>query len=127
MHGIGHGLLATLARFDLLVASREDLAADGATPDAQLDAMRRRLGHGPVLVLTAGRGGAWVDVAGERAQLSVPHLVEGASSVGAGDILAALLLAGGWPRPATPADLRSRVELAMRGVADVLAERLAQA
>jgi len=121
LRSIGPGPLAVLAGFDLLVASLEDLRADGASPDEQLDAMRRALGPGPALVLTAGSAGAWIDVAGERAHLPVPRPVEGASSVGAGDVFAGLLLASGWPRPATPASVQSRVELAMRGVADLLA------
>src|SRR5206468_3092139 len=115
-------LTQALRRFDLLIASCEDLEANGATPDEQLDATRRTMGPRPVLVLTEGRAGAWVDVNGERGHLPVPHVVEGVSSVGAGDILAALLLSDGSLRPATAADLRSRVELAMRGVADLLAE-----
>jgi sugar/nucleoside kinase (ribokinase family) len=124
---IGPGLLATLAGFDLLVASREDLAADGSRPAEQINALRHATGLGPVLVLTDGIAGAWIDAGGERTHLPVPRVLEGAPTVGAGDILAALLLTGGWPRPVTAAEVRSRVQAAMRAVADLLTERLAQA
>jgi sugar/nucleoside kinase (ribokinase family) len=126
VRSIGPGLLAALAGFDLLVASSEDLGADGATPDEQLDATRRAVGTGPVLVLTAGSAGAWIDVTGERAHLPVARQVEGASSIGAGDVLTGLLLASEWPRPATAASVQSGVEVAMGGVADLLAGRQAQ-
>jgi sugar/nucleoside kinase (ribokinase family) len=123
LRSIGSSLLASLAAFDLLVASREDLAADGPAPDDQLNALRRTLGQGPALVLTAGSDGAWIDVAGEWAHLPVPQPVEGAATVGAGDVFAGLLLAAAWQRPATAASFQSRVELAMREVADLLAGR----
>jgi len=50
-------------------------------------------------------------------------VVEGVPTVGAGDIFAAVMLAGGWPRPASAEFVRERAEGAMRVVADVLEER----
>jgi sugar/nucleoside kinase (ribokinase family) len=117
-----------LSRLDLVVASREDLAADGSQPADLLDALRRVVGVGPALVLTDGSQGAWIDVGSTtsretRIHLPVRRLIEGVSTVGAGDILAAFMLTTGWPRPAAPDFVRQRAELAMRVVADVLEER----
>jgi sugar/nucleoside kinase (ribokinase family) len=116
-----------LAEFEVLIASREDLAAEGPAPMAQLDALRSGFGDQPALVLTDGPNGAWVDVAGARLQLPVPLVVDGVSTVGAGDILAAFLLAAPWPRPASRGFVRSRAEQAMQVVAEVLEERQARA
>lgn len=114
-------VVAALRGFDLLVASREDLAAEGGTPDTQLDALRAAFGAAPALVLTDGVAGAWLDLAGARWHEPVPRVVEG-STVGAGDMLAALL-AVAWPQPAEPVAVRRRTAVAMRAVADRLAAR----
>lgn len=114
-------VVAALRSCALLVASREDLAGDGGAPDGQLDALRAAVGPHPALVLTDGIGGAWLDLAGARWHEPVPRVVAG-STVGAGDMLAALL-AVDWPRPAEPAAVRRLLAAAMRAVADRLAPR----
>jgi hypothetical protein len=119
LSALAPGLVAALSGFDALVASREDLAAEGSDPKGQLVALRRRFGPRPALVVTDGPNGVWT----EAEHLSVPRLVSGVSSVGAGDVFAAFLLAPDWPRPATASVVRERAERAMRVVADALAER----
>jgi hypothetical protein len=119
-----------LSAFDLLVASREDLLAVEGDPPKQLSAMRRAFGPRPTLVVTDGPGGVWMDVSttdtpGEPLHLPVPRRVEGASSVGAGDVLTAFMLRGEWHRPPSVDLLRPRLASAMRVVAEVLEERLA--
>jgi sugar/nucleoside kinase (ribokinase family) len=114
-------LVALLGQFDLLVASREDLLAEATQPSDQLVALRRCFGPRPELVVTDGVRGAW----NEREHLLVPTRVEGVPSVGAGDIFAAFMLAGGWPRPASATFLRKRTEMAMSVVVEVLEERRA--
>jgi sugar/nucleoside kinase (ribokinase family) len=114
-------LVAVLGQLDLLVASCEDLLAEATQPSDQLVALRRRFGERPELVVTDGVRGAW----NEREHLPAPWRVDGVPSVGAGDIFAAFMLAGGWPRPASTAFLRQRAELAMSVVAEVLEERRA--
>jgi sugar/nucleoside kinase (ribokinase family) len=109
---------AALRGFDLVVVSREDLAADGPDPAAQLDTLRQALGDGPAIVLTDGTAGAWLEHRG-RWHAEVPRVVEG-GTVGAGDMLAALL-AVDWPRLADTESLRRRMADAMRAVADRLA------
>jgi sugar/nucleoside kinase (ribokinase family) len=112
-------LVAELRRFDLLVASREDLRGEAAEPSDQLTALRRVFGPRPQLVVTDGVAGAWM----EREHLPVPRRVDGVPSVGAGDVFAAFMLAGGWPMPAPAGFARHRAEDAMRVVAEVLEER----
>lgn len=80
-----------LDHLDALVASEEDLAAVGADPVAQLVTLRRQVGDRPLLVVTTGADGAWVDDGSGRHHLPAPHFVKGISTVGAGDVLAALL------------------------------------
>jgi sugar/nucleoside kinase (ribokinase family) len=111
------GLVDALSRFDLLVASREDLAAEGSEPRDQLAALRRRFGSNPDLVLTDGVQGVWT----EREHLPVPRTVIGVSTVGAGDILTAFMTA--WSTDPTR-NLADRARDAMRVVAEVLEERL---
>ena len=115
------GLAAALSRFDLLVASREDLAGEAAEAPDQLAALRRTVGPAPALVVTDGARGVWI----EGEQIPVPRLVEGVPSIGAGDVFAAFMLAGGWPKPVGAAFLRDRARDAMMIVADVLEERRA--
>lgn len=119
LSGLAAGLVGALSRFDLLVASREDLMGEAAEPWDQLVALRARVGPRPALVVTDGVNGAWI----EDEHLRAPRVVEGVPSVGAGDIFAAFMLAEAWPRPAAGGFLRHRVEDAMLVVAEVLEER----
>jgi sugar/nucleoside kinase (ribokinase family) len=119
LSGLPSGLAAALSEFDLLVASREDLVGEATEPPDQLAALRRAVGPGPALVVTDGVRGVWIE--GEH--LPVPRLVEGVSSIGAGDVFAAFMLAGGWPKVAGANFLRQRVEASMLAVAEVLEER----
>jgi sugar/nucleoside kinase (ribokinase family) len=112
-------LVAALSRFDLLVASREDLVGEAAEPPDQLAALRRLVGPHPALVVTDEVNGVWI----EEGHLPAPRVVEGVSSVGAGDVFAASMLVGAWPRPAAAGFVRDRAEAAMLAVAEVLAER----
>lgn len=114
-------LVAELSGFELLVASREDLRGEAAEPSAQLAALRRVFGPRPALVVTDGVAGVWM----EGVHLPVPRRVDGVPSVGAGDVLTAFMLAGGWPVPVPAGFARRRAEDAMRVVADVLEERRA--
>jgi len=111
-------LATTLSEFDLLVASREDLAGEAAEPRDQLASLRRLVGSRPVLVVTDGINGLWI----EHEKLPAPRVVEGISSVGAGDVFAAFLLAG-WPKAAGAEFLRDRARVAMLTVVEVLEER----
>jgi sugar/nucleoside kinase (ribokinase family) len=110
------GLVKALSGFDILVASREDLAGEASEPRVQLAALRRRFGSKPDLVVTDGVHGVWT----EREHLPVPRTVIGVSTVGAGDILAAFMTA--WSSVPT-STLSGRVRDAMRVVAEVLEER----
>lgn len=90
-------LLAALRPLDAVVASREDLLAVGTDPQDQLAALRSALGAGPLIVVTGGPEGAWLDGPTEAQRprhLPAPWRVEGVPTVGAGDALAALLAAG---------------------------------
>ena len=117
-------LRGLLGRLDVVVASREALSAEADLPSDQLPALRAVLGGKPVLVVTGGADGLWLDLPGHGVgaalHVQVPWRVEGAATVGAGDILAAFLTmgakdpVGGW---------RAHVERAMRVVAEVLEER----
>jgi sugar/nucleoside kinase (ribokinase family) len=124
--GLRPELVEALAQFDLLVASREDLLAEADAPVDQLAALRRVFGPSPALVVTDGADGMWLDMAlvgaypGLRRHLAVPWRVEAASTVGAGDILAAFLAM--LPRE-TPTSNDHRAEDAMRVVAEVLEQR----
>jgi sugar/nucleoside kinase (ribokinase family) len=84
-----------LASCDALIVSTEDLAMGDADPHDQLDALRATFGRGPVLALTAGIGGVWIDLPGDggRHHLPVPRVVHGVATVGAGDAFAAVFVA----------------------------------
>jgi sugar/nucleoside kinase (ribokinase family) len=110
-----------LSGMDVLIASREDLAADGDHPAAQLDALRSALGPRPVLAVTDSVDGVWLD-AQDRWHVPLARRVD-APSVGAGDMFAALLVGAGWPAEPDREFLSRRVEEAMRGVAEQLAGR----
>ncbi|HLE88907.1 MAG TPA: PfkB family carbohydrate kinase [Candidatus Limnocylindria bacterium] len=85
-------LLAALDHLDAMVASEEDLAAVGADPVAQLVTLRRQVGDRPLLVVTTGADGAWVDDGPRgRHHLPAPRSLEGIATVGAGDAFAGLL------------------------------------
>lgn len=114
-------LRAALSDLDLLVASRQDLRADGDDPERQLRAMRRTFGDRALLVVTDAGNGAWIAWGRHARRVAVPRLVEGASSVGAGDIFAAFLLARG--KAHLPESVIRNVEEAMGVVAQVLEER----
>lgn len=121
-------VIEALGALELLVASREDLLAEGADPRGQLRALRHAVGPGPTLVVTDGADGAWIDVptptrVADPIHVAVPRRVEGVSSVGAGDVLTAFILTGDWPGPVTTSFLVSRTRLAMAVVIDVLEER----
>lgn len=111
-----------LSGMDVLIASREDLLAEDDAPPRQLDALRGAFGPGPALVLTDAAKGAWLDAGGERWQQPVPRRV-GASTVGAGDMFAALLVSPGWPEVADREFLSRRADSAMRSVSDLLSRR----
>jgi sugar/nucleoside kinase (ribokinase family) len=118
----------TLRGFDLLVASREDLLAEGGEPPDQLLTMRRAFGPQPTLVVTDGPGGAWIDAPtpggqAEPMHLPAPRRVDGVPTIGAGDVFTAFMLRGKWRRAGPVSFVRHRAELAMRIVADVLEER----
>jgi hypothetical protein len=84
-----------LAQCDLLAASTEDLTAEAPTPAAQLAALRGTFGPGPLLLLTGGSEGAWLqEPTGALHRIRPPRIVEGVPDVGAGDAFAALLLDG---------------------------------
>lgn len=86
-------LWRVFATGDAVVVSTEDLVADPGDPFTQAAAVRRRLGPGPVLVLTLGADGYLLDdPAADRVVASVPHhVVEGVPAVGAGDTFGAAL------------------------------------
>lgn len=119
-------LLEALRAFDLLVASREDLVAESVNPWDQLTNMRTAFGRRPVLVVTDSADGLWLDVAGvrpdldQREHLAVPWRVDGAPTVGAGDILAAHLVTHSRN---PPQGWRAHAERAMQMVAEALEER----
>jgi sugar/nucleoside kinase (ribokinase family) len=119
-------LLGALATMDLLVASREDLVAAAPTPFEHLTVLRETLGRTPILVVTDGADGLWIDHPGVRADLDwrthlpAPWVVDGPPMVGAGDILAAFLMVRGR----SPQDgWRAHAERAMRVVAEELEGR----
>jgi sugar/nucleoside kinase (ribokinase family) len=118
-------LVAALRKLDVLVASRDDLLADADEPHRQLHALRARFGPRPILVVTDGADGLWLDAPGKRPasdwreHLSVPFVVDDPAAVGAGDILAAhLAMRGG-----RDGDWRDQVRQSMQAVAETLAAR----
>jgi len=125
-------LVDALAACTLIVASNEDLRAVASTPVQQLEAVRRRIGPAPSLVVTDGAQGSWVShggggSAGEPVHVPVPRRVDGVDTTGAGDIFTAFMLARGDGDLIVPATLIDRARRAAGVVADVLAERAAGA
>ena len=108
---------AWVARVDVVLASREDLAADGSDPADQLRALRSACGPRPALVITLGADGYLVDLPGLGARRRpAARAVRPSTSVGAGDAFAALLAAamGGG------ASVSAAAESAAEGVAAFL-------
>jgi sugar/nucleoside kinase (ribokinase family) len=92
LRALAADLVAELRQMNALVASVEDLVAEGLTPDEQLDALRGLAGPIPALIITNGPRGARLDLPdGERLDLAAPRQLSGARTVGAGDAFAALL------------------------------------
>jgi sugar/nucleoside kinase (ribokinase family) len=86
-------LVTRLQELDILIASREDLLAEGETPNAQLDALRSVIGPRPMLVVTEGIAGAWIDAGAGRLHVDVTEPITRVTTVGAGDAYAAVLAA----------------------------------
>lgn len=86
-------LAARLEELDILIASREDLLAEGETPNAQLDVLRSVIGPRPMLVVTEGIAGAWIDAGAGRLHVDVAEPITRVLTVGAGDAYAAVLAA----------------------------------
>lgn len=130
LESLGNQVASGLAAMDLLVVSREDLA-NVADPWQQLDELRHRFGDRPVLVLTDGGNGAWIDDRrmrplrggewSERWHQPVPRRVDHVATVGAGDVLAGLLAVQLWPSYLP--DLRPLIVTAMDRVAELLEAR----
>lgn len=118
-------LVGALARFGVLVASREDLLAADERPVQQLRALRLRFGPGPILIVTDGPEGLWLDDGSPAPRhLPAPWRVDGVPMVGAGDAFTALFVAGLAHRAVPTADdLDTLATEAMRGVAEMLEAR----
>jgi sugar/nucleoside kinase (ribokinase family) len=125
-------LVEALASLEVLVASREDLAAAADVPQQQIQMLRRRVGPRPVLIVTDGPEGIWIDWAHRQPEhLAVPWRVDDVPTVGAGDAFAALYVArlAGAGLPVDPlrfdprGDRHEAAHYAMRGVAEMLESR----
>jgi sugar/nucleoside kinase (ribokinase family) len=114
-------LLEALGALDLVIGSREDLRADGRDALSQLQVLRATLGDRPLLVVTDGAHGAWLDDGSGPRRLPLRDGVEGVSTIGAGDMFAAfMLLALAGSAAADPA---AAAHSAMDAVAAVLRSR----
>lgn len=115
-------LSKALGELDALVVSDEDLAANGSDPLQQVDMLRAHLGARPLLVITAGAAGAWLDdsVIGGH-EVPAARRLQGLSMLGAGDAVAALLAIG----LGMGLDPLAATELAMRETGDFLTTRRA--
>ncbi len=110
-------LLSWLGQVNVVLASREDLLADGQDPLDQLRALRAACGRGPALIVTLGPQGYLVELPGERARREpAPRVVAVRSSVGAGDAFAALLAA----EMGAGASVSAAAQSAAEGVAAIL-------
>lgn len=116
---LGRDLVEVLGRCAVLVASREDLLAMGPEPGVQLDALRERFGHAPVLVVTDGPAGAWLDTTSGRVLVAPSRVSQDPGAVGAGDAFAAILTAE-LGRGTTP---MLAAERAASAVATILRDR----
>jgi sugar/nucleoside kinase (ribokinase family) len=88
-------LVDMLSGCRVMIASREDLLAVAADVPQQLDALRARFGGQPALIVTDGARGAWLEDRAGRVHIPAPAAVSAstASTVGAGDAFAAMVLA----------------------------------
>lgn len=94
LKGLASDLTTALGTLDLLIASQEDLAATAVETTSQLAAVRAAVGSGPIIVVTEGPEGAWLDAPEiGRRHVSAPYRVEGVPMVGAGDAFAAVMSA----------------------------------
>jgi sugar/nucleoside kinase (ribokinase family) len=122
-------VVSALRDFDVLVASREDLLPEAGEPVDQLASLRRAFGDRPLLAVTDGIAGVWLDRAAATRPPPPQHLpialpVERVAAVGAGDAFAALLVTALAAMPAPGAtQVADAAEAAMRGVAELLAAR----
>ncbi len=84
---------AELGTADAIVVSTEDFDGEPADPFAQAASLRRRIGPGPILVLTLATEGYLLDdPAADRVVASVPRtIIDGVPAVGAGDTFGAAL------------------------------------
>ena len=120
LDALGAELAAELAEVDAVVASDDDLAAVAQEPPEQVSALRAHLGPRPLIVITAGGAGAWLDhPAIGLHQLPAGRRIEALSTIGAGDAFAALLTVG-LGRGLGP---MAAIGSAMRGAADYLQAR----
>ncbi|MDQ2673583.1 MAG: hypothetical protein M3Y40_02910 [Chloroflexota bacterium] len=87
------GAWTELGTADAIVVSTEDFDGEPADPFAQAASLRRRIGPGPILVLTLATEGYLLDdPAADRVVASVPRtIVDGVPAVGAGDTFGAAL------------------------------------
>jgi sugar/nucleoside kinase (ribokinase family) len=117
---LGPDLSALLASLDAVVASDVDLAAVALEPQRQLALMRDHFGPQPILLVTTGADGVWLD---DRAtgthHLPAARRLDTAATIGAGDAFAALVAAGLGER----LDTAQAVHAALAGTADFLATR----
>lgn len=115
-------VLEALGTLDLVIGSSEDLRADGADALAQLQVLRATLGERPLLVVTDGGRGPWLDDGSGPRHLPIGEQVEGVSTIGAGDMFAAFMLLA--VAGSTGADPETAARSAMDEVAAVLRGRL---
>jgi sugar/nucleoside kinase (ribokinase family) len=118
LDSLGAVLRRALSELDLVVASSEDLAAVADDSRGQLAALRAALGERPVLVMTAGASGLWLSSGSDERLLAAPRVVTGRPTVGAGDMLAALILVA-----PSGGDVQQAARRAMEHVAIALERR----
>ena len=113
-------LVSALSRFDALTASADDVEGADGRPLVALASLRRSFGEKPLIFVTAGAAGAWLDLHGAaRLHVAPPHVVHDVGTVGAGDAFAAILAASLGRR----LDPETAAQRAASAVADLLAAR----
>jgi len=118
-------LHAALAGMDVLVASREDLQADGDRVDGQLDLLRGRFPAVRLLVVTDAANDVWIDLREAwRWQAPVPRVVATPTTIGVGDVFAAALMLG-YRRDDDPTRIGDAIGQAMETTARWLESRSA--